>query len=175
MSGTSRRKLLKSIVAGSCAIVACKSLSDRWSRPVVDSVMLPAHAQTSTDPTMACTPDPITETNQEAVAVIFDGISCSLIEPGVENISQWNSAGGHDPDTMMMLDSTGSSADIDTGSVNGDNWVNAPTISSVPAGTYSYTRTRSAAPNAGQSYQLTFTLAFSGNDMTVSNVSIVQV
>ncbi len=46
--GESRRKLLKSIAAGSGAIVAGKSLPDSWSRPVVDSVLLPAHAQTST-------------------------------------------------------------------------------------------------------------------------------
>lgn len=42
-----RRKLLKSIVAGSGAVVAGKSLPEGWTRPVVDSVMLPAHAQTS--------------------------------------------------------------------------------------------------------------------------------
>ncbi|MFC1630713.1 hypothetical protein ACFL2N_02145 [Pseudomonadota bacterium] len=49
-SSESRRKLLKSIAAGSGAIVAGKSLPESWSRPVVDSVMLPAHAQTSTAP-----------------------------------------------------------------------------------------------------------------------------
>jgi hypothetical protein len=47
MSDKSRRKLLKSIAAGSGAIVAGKSLPESWSRPVVDSVMLPAHAMTS--------------------------------------------------------------------------------------------------------------------------------
>lgn len=47
MSDTSRRKLLKSIAAGSGAIVAGKSLPESWSRPLVDSVILPAHAQTS--------------------------------------------------------------------------------------------------------------------------------
>ena len=47
MSDKSRRKLLKSIAAGSGAIVAGKSLPESWSKPVVDSVMLPAHAQTS--------------------------------------------------------------------------------------------------------------------------------
>lgn len=47
MSDQSRRKLLKSIAAGSGAIVAGKSLPESWSRPVVDSVMLPVHAQTS--------------------------------------------------------------------------------------------------------------------------------
>jgi hypothetical protein len=46
-SSESRRKLLKSIAAGSGAIVAGKSLPESWKRPIVDSVMLPAHAQTS--------------------------------------------------------------------------------------------------------------------------------
>jgi len=46
-SNNSRRKLLKSIAAGSGAIVAGKSLPDAWCRPVVDSVLLPAHALTS--------------------------------------------------------------------------------------------------------------------------------
>ena len=48
-SSESRRKLLKSIAAGSGAIVAGKSLPEEWARPVVDSVMLPVHAQTSTE------------------------------------------------------------------------------------------------------------------------------
>jgi len=47
MSNESRRKLLKSIAAGSGAIVAGKSLPESWSRPIVDSVLLPAHATTS--------------------------------------------------------------------------------------------------------------------------------
>jgi hypothetical protein len=42
-----RRKLLKTIAAGGGVVVAGKSLPDSWTRPVVDSVMLPAHAQTS--------------------------------------------------------------------------------------------------------------------------------
>lgn len=47
MSSENRRKLLKSIAAGGGAIVVGKSLPESWSKPVVDSVMLPAHAQTS--------------------------------------------------------------------------------------------------------------------------------
>ena len=49
-SSESRRKLLKSIAAGSGVIVAGKSLPESWSRPVVDSVLLPAHAETSQTP-----------------------------------------------------------------------------------------------------------------------------
>lgn len=43
----SRRQLLKASVAGTGALVAGKSLPDQWSRPLVESVVLPAHAQTS--------------------------------------------------------------------------------------------------------------------------------
>jgi hypothetical protein len=42
-----RRKLLKGIVAGSGVVIAGKTLPESWSRPVVDSVMLPVHAMTS--------------------------------------------------------------------------------------------------------------------------------
>ena len=47
MSNESRRKLLKSIAAGSGAVVAGKSLPESWHRPIVESVVLPAHALTS--------------------------------------------------------------------------------------------------------------------------------
>ena len=60
MSDQSRRKLLKSIATGSGAIVAGKSLPESWSKPVVDSVLLPVHAQTS------CTTDTITATSLDS-------------------------------------------------------------------------------------------------------------
>lgn len=44
-----RRKLLKSIAAGSGVVITGKSLPESWLKPVVSSVILPAHAQTSTD------------------------------------------------------------------------------------------------------------------------------
>jgi hypothetical protein len=47
MSNNPRRKLLKSIAVGSSVFVTGKSLPNSWKRPVVDSVILPAHAQTS--------------------------------------------------------------------------------------------------------------------------------
>jgi hypothetical protein len=43
----SRRKLLKSIAAGGGITVAAKSLPGKWTKPVVQSVVLPAHAATS--------------------------------------------------------------------------------------------------------------------------------
>ncbi len=43
----SRRKLLKSILAGGGVAAAGRALPEQWTKPVVDSVLLPAHAQTT--------------------------------------------------------------------------------------------------------------------------------
>ena len=45
-----RRKLLKSVAAGGGAIIAGRTLPEKWSKPAVDAVLLPAHAQTSNGP-----------------------------------------------------------------------------------------------------------------------------
>ena len=45
---STRRKALKSIVIGSGVVVAGKSMPESWSKPVIDAVLLPAHAQTTT-------------------------------------------------------------------------------------------------------------------------------
>lgn len=47
MKLNSRRQLLKTTILGTGAVVAGKSLPEQWSRPLVESVTLPAHAQTS--------------------------------------------------------------------------------------------------------------------------------
>lgn len=48
-----RRRLLKSISAVGGIAVSAKAIPGSWTRPVVDSVLLPVHAQTSKD---ACGP-----------------------------------------------------------------------------------------------------------------------
>ena len=47
MPKSSRRNVLKSIAAGSSAVAVGKALPERWSKPVVDAVLLPAHAETT--------------------------------------------------------------------------------------------------------------------------------
>ena len=46
-SNDSRRKLLKTAVAGSGAVIAGKTLPEDWAKPVVDSIVLPVHAETT--------------------------------------------------------------------------------------------------------------------------------
>jgi len=53
----SRRKLLKSLAAGGGVATTLVALPERWTRPVVDAVLIPAHAQTS----IACNPSDLVE------------------------------------------------------------------------------------------------------------------
>lgn len=46
-SGHARRRLMKSLAATGGIFATAKLLPDSWTRPVVDSVTLPAHAQSS--------------------------------------------------------------------------------------------------------------------------------
>lgn len=46
----SRRKLLRSIAASGGAVATGKVMPESWTKPVIDTVLLPAHAQTSVRP-----------------------------------------------------------------------------------------------------------------------------
>jgi len=48
-TGGPRRRTLRKLAAGSVAAGVALAAPGRWTRPVVESVMLPAHAQTSAD------------------------------------------------------------------------------------------------------------------------------
>ena len=54
MSEQNRRKLLKSIALGSGTLATAKLLPQGWQKPIVDTVVLPAHAEAS--PPEPCTP-----------------------------------------------------------------------------------------------------------------------
>ena len=46
-SGASRRAALKNIAAGAGVIAGSQALPERWLKPVVSSIVMPVHAQTS--------------------------------------------------------------------------------------------------------------------------------
>jgi len=60
---TTRRKALKTLAAGSAAAGAL-ALTGKWSKPVVDTIILPAHAQaTNAQEPTSTTPAPTTTGN----------------------------------------------------------------------------------------------------------------
>ena len=86
-TNSGRRKLLKSLTLGGAATVTAKSLPGEWKKPVIDTVLLPAHAQTSPPP---FTPDfhggqAMTRvngvTNLSAPEQLFKSIIDSVVPP----------------------------------------------------------------------------------------------
>ncbi len=74
-SGECRRKLLKSIAAGTGAVAAGSAIPTKWSKPLVDSVVLPAHAQTTCP---SCTG--VTKTEEDNSTIVVTLIDGTLIE-----------------------------------------------------------------------------------------------
>ena len=173
-SSESRRKLLKSVAAGSGAIVAGKSLPESWSKPIVDSVMLPAHAQTSLFSSCSAGSIDSVDDDNEGVVILFDGVSsCSLI-----TVSGADGGDSGNPDEMLLIDNDladdgDEEFDLD-GPAYGANWSDdGPDLDSQPAGSYSFVRTRLTGPNAGVDFRVEFTVSFTQpSTMTVSNVVI---
>jgi len=58
----SRRKALKTIAAGT-AVAGTLALTGKWSKPVVDTIILPAHAQATNATEPTTTPTPTTTGN----------------------------------------------------------------------------------------------------------------
>jgi hypothetical protein len=58
----SRRRVLRKIMLSGGAIAGAGFLPDRWMKPVVNSVVVPAHAQTSAPTTAAPTTLPVPST-----------------------------------------------------------------------------------------------------------------
>jgi len=84
----SRRKVIT--VAASTAVVATAALPNKWTKPVVDSVFLPAHAQTSTTVLTSTidadqevpTPAPATDGATGTATVTFDHSDNSIVLSG---------------------------------------------------------------------------------------------
>jgi hypothetical protein len=111
MSDQSRRKLLKSIAAGSGAIVAGKSLPESWSRPVVDSVMLPAHAQTSCQAvddefTIVSVGSQVATGSVPAPGVLANDSCTQVVDPRID--SPITGSGNPTPSIALTLNADGS-------------------------------------------------------------------
>lgn len=188
-SSGNRRKLLKTIAAGSGAIAAGRSLPDKWTAPIVDAVFLPAHAETTSTTTSApvptstpvpttpvpsqCNPDPITVTDDgtgtstDAIGIIFDGSNgCTLVIGDIpSDIS--------DPNLVLMADSDyGNTTQWWSYDVS-RNWTPV-SASYASSGPNSFGPHWLVFSGGGNQYRVSFTLTRpSGSTMTMSGVTIV--
>ncbi len=114
-SNDCRRKLLKSMAAGSGAIVAGKSLPESWTKPVIDSIVLPAHAaltdgsgglpsDATTTPQATTTPD----------CCLIDGDYCGSVDVQRGQL-----------DIRLVVDTTGS---VTINANRGGGWAEVATV-----------------------------------------------
>ncbi len=81
----SRRKAVKTIVAGTGAIAAYNAFPTHWSKPIIDQVFLPAHAQTSGEPSISdpCSIEYISG-NQSSRSVSIRAMG--FVTPGIQGL-----------------------------------------------------------------------------------------
>lgn len=122
MSVEERRKLLKGTLIVGGAVVGAKSLPESWSRPIVDAVMLPAHAQTSpliednacsssvTLPgcTFSCS-DTSEDSDSKVYTFQFDGSCLTFTE---EDVFASSNSGSYDPNQLGVRCGPGSGDSI---------------------------------------------------------------
>jgi hypothetical protein len=88
-TNSGRRKLLKSLTVGGAAAVTAKSMPEEWTKPLVNGVSLPAHAQTTVPPVSPnfhggfgmAGPGPLTDLS--APEQIFKSLIDSVIPPAL--------------------------------------------------------------------------------------------
>jgi hypothetical protein len=87
VSVENRRKVLRSLGGAAGVLGAATQVPEKWTRPVVDSVMLPAHAQTSPAPSTTSAP-PTTQAPLTATCCIhytgnggFNAFEVTISEP----------------------------------------------------------------------------------------------
>ena len=184
-SSESRRKLLKTIAAGSGAVIAGKSLPEDWTKPIVNSVILPAHAQTSPSGPLAVASVTWVDPSENPEDEIFINIDNN------GNYSLTTSNTGGNGDTIVQLDGDYDFPDWDY-YINGANWPTYPSSWSGPSGPPSNTGENNLTPgtytiestrisNGGNSFRVAFTVSISpttpdsGRTMTVSLDSVTPI
>lgn len=162
MSNENRRETLKALALSAPAV---------WSIPMLTSVVLPAHAQTSSFQctTQVCVSSDV-ENEEDAVYLLSDGDTCSFVRFNCCNSGNLPNSGG---DRILMLDldsgppvnwDANDEGDSDeTIPIGDDNWDVEPNPGDDnDSGLYMLTATRTSGANAGNIYQIALNVTLSG-------------
>jgi len=105
-----RRKVLASIATGAGAVVAGSALPESWTKPVVNAVILPAHASTTDD--TGNLPGGTTTTTTTLAPCNIEGTYCLVEVKSPRNTVT----------TVFMVDLNGGVSVTRTRSVDGRSW-----------------------------------------------------
>jgi len=162
-----RRQLLKAASVGGGTYITVQSLPKSWTKPLVNSVVLPAHAQSSppqpkptelptttvAPPVVSCLGDQFSLGSGaiERIELLFDGdLTCSIGDVVSGGQSMVTIRRVQDSDSVVSLG-------------NGSDWVHQSGSIHVAPGTYTYNVVRAVAPNQGKTFAATITISASGS------------
>ncbi len=115
-TSNARRKLLKSLATGGGVALTAKSLPEKWAKPVVDSVILPVHAQTTKEEPAPERPRPRcewedsvrAEIEAESIVIRIDDdewrVFGSIDALGVITLTDFDRPGGCSEGTVTLTD-----------------------------------------------------------------------
>ena len=85
-SKQTRRNILKSMAIGSGAVASAKAVPDQWTKPVLNSLILPAHGQTSPTCEFNATAEVFEEGDDLFSLGAFDFPGAGTVFPGVSDL-----------------------------------------------------------------------------------------
>ena len=184
----SRRRLLKQLAAGGGVAVTAKSLPESWTKPVVNSVLLPAHARTTGEEPSCWNCGSRTVNNTDDQDASCDEILDTKIVLDFDPASGCNLRTGDEGDnTLIRFDSDCDQNNWDApGDDVGVNWeryfadFNTGSQGNNASGTGFTARfARVGGGNTGRCFEVTFDVevidGVGTTDMTVSNVEICEI
>lgn len=161
-TGRERRRLLKTLVAGGGVLAAGKSLPETWTKPMVEAIVLPSHAQTSPQ-FLSCRVATVSSLNTEEVANPLIDEPLGPFTGGSTGNLRW-SDDNNDPYTARL---SGISAEIDTSTAGVPitlNLITQPQLS-VDAGGGDTVNTN----GSGQAFFNDIDVSIPGNDLGGDN------
>jgi len=159
-SKAARRLILKSLAASGGGVIASKAIPKSWTRPVIDSVLLPAHASTSNvnedaQANSAAEANPCVGesrtigADERFINIFYDGVS-----PPTFHIETFD-------DSLSLRYLLLRVSDTPSFSVGRIDWVRTTPERNVADGIYTRTATHIVS---GDEYEIVFCIATAGED-----------
>jgi len=169
-----RRAVLRKVLAASGVIAGVHFIPSGWVKPVIEKVVLPAHAQTSIvlpscSTVVNSSPRTVTAVSIDGSASDVDGIE--ILFDGCNNLTMSNR---DDPsgsaDRLLFLDCDADepdSFDIEEATASNwqmfyHSWSGGEEPSDLPAGGYSFSVQRRNGILAGRTFDVSFTVSLRG-------------
>ncbi len=158
---TQRRKLLKTLAAGGVAGGVVATLPETWTRPIVDSVLLPVHAQASVATLSA-------QISYDETFFDPGTYNAVPVDDGTRTYSVFVTPAQAIPVTLVVTGIDADRGDDDSGAA-GDS-VRTVSGTTDPAGTFSFLS--SDQDDTGDGADVTLSLVASSSGLASSSVTI---